>query len=60
MAGYLFFMRPLPSRKGNTADLPYAEKQAQRLRQNKKTEKFVPSERKGHGHGQSSKRNRYK
>ena len=40
----IFFKKPLPSKTGDVADFPNTEKQAERLRQNEKTEEFVPNE----------------
>ena len=51
----LFFIRPLPSKTADVVDFPNTEKQAQRLRKNEKTEKFIPSERIGQVHGQRFK-----
>ena len=51
----LFFIRPLPSRTGDIPDFPNIEKQDQRIRKNKKTEVFVPNERRGESHSQRYK-----
>ena len=42
-----FFIKPLPSRTEDVADFPNTQKKAQKLRQNEKTEEFVPNERTG-------------
>lgn len=60
MAGHY---TPLPSRTEDMIeeeDFPNTQKQAQRLRQNEKTEECVPDERTGEGHSRRSKQNRYK
>ena len=50
----LFFITPSFSRAGDIADL-LDHRQAQRLRQNEKIDKFIPSERTEQSHGQRSK-----
>ena len=51
----IFFIKPLPSRTEDVANILNTEKQAQGLRQNEKTEESAPSERTTHGHSQRSK-----
>ena len=46
----LFFIEPLPSITKNIGDFPNTQKQAQRLKQNEKTEEFVPNVRTEQGH----------
>ena len=51
----LFFIRPLSSRTEDVVDFSNTEKQAQRHRQNEKTEKFILKERRGQDHSQRSR-----
>ena len=50
-----FFIRPLPSRAGDVADLPNVQQQTQGGRQNEDTEECVPNERTGQYHNKRPK-----
>ena len=48
---HLFFIKSFLSRAEDTADFLNMEKQTRKGRENEETEKFIPNERTGQGHG---------